>query len=180
MLFGKSYLLLVAGLGSIFFGVAMTYFIPFLWTIPIFIIGVILSFISLGLIQWRANETTLNYLLDPDEKPNEKLWLYIWGDREIEVIPSIRIAEKQTYSKKLDQQAKSFVSYRFAGHSVFLIPSGIGHSVDAGAGLYCQIAKNKWRADTLTKLRNLFRDKKGEYNEAKVYDTSKGVPSYEE
>jgi len=175
MFWGRSYLLTVVGLGTIFFGVALTYFLPFMFCIPMFIMGSILSILSPVLIHLRAKATTLDYLLNPDEDKDDQYRLYIWGSNDIEVIPALRVGEKQTYNKKLDQQAKTFKTYRFAGHSIYIVPEGMGHSVDAGAGLYCQIASNKWQINSLQALRDLF--KQPPKPKTKIYDTKDGVPS---
>jgi len=175
MLFAKTYVLSIIGLFLIFFGITLSYFVPFLMVVPLFILGPILIFFSIILIQMRAWNTSLIYLLDPDEKRDEKLWLYIWGDNDIEIIPGIRVGEKQSYNATLDQQAKTFVSYRFCGHTVYLIPDGSAHSVDWRAGLYMQVARDKWNVDSLTKLREMFKGTSN-YPKAKLYDMKEGVP----
>lgn len=174
MFWGRSYLFIVIGLSTIFFGVALTYFIPFLFCIPLFIMGSFLCLLSIILVHLRAKATTLDYLLDPDESIDDQYWLYIWGSNDIEVIPALRVGEKQTYNRKLDQQAKTFKTYRFAGHSVYIVPEGVGHSVDAGAGLYCQIAKDKWKVSTLSALRDLFKKDESKPR-AKIYETGEGL-----
>ena len=152
MLFARSWMLLLIGLVLMVFSTIFAIAIPFMIVLFFTLIGAILIIVSLLFIQIRSYDGGIIHLLE-DRKPKHINWLYVYGDYDIFVTPSIRQLEKHSYSKKLDQQIVDFKTYNFAGHKVRIVPEGVGHSVDLGKCLYATHAKQKWNIKTLNELR---------------------------
>lgn len=154
----RSYLLALVAIGCVIFGA----FLSWMWWIaivPFSIMGIVVVFISIALIQMRGWDSGLGLLYNPDETARgQKIWAYIYGDDEIEFLPGIRTSEKMMYCAKNDQQTKVFKSYRCAGKTLYLIPEGVGHSVDLLYCLYATIARDDWKVRGIQSLRKLYKD----------------------
>jgi len=153
MLFARSYLFTIIGLLILVLAVFLTYFIPFIIILIFLMLGIMLIITSIVLLHLRAVNSTLIYLLE-DPKRGFINWLYAYGDYDMRVTPARRKLEKHSYSKKLDQQIRDFRTYRLAGHSVRIVPEGVGHSVDLGKCLYATYAKREWNIKSLGELRS--------------------------
>lgn len=157
----------------------LSFFIDFFIILMFMITGIILILMSPMFIHFRAIDSTLIHLLE-DPKRSKIHWLYVYGDREIIVTPALRKLERHSYAKRLDQQIQDFQTYRMAGHTVRIVPEGIGHSVDLGLCLYASFAKRVWNVKSLHELRKYITRKKDDVPEEKEaeiseYQKKKGV-----
>lgn len=176
MFFAKSYLFMFMGLimCSVAFMFGMIFPVLILW-LPLFIVGALLIFISLARVHMDVLNSTLYNLIE-ETKPGYVNWIYVYGDGEMIATPAMRKLEMHSYSPKLDQQVREWKTYRFAGHTVRIVPEGIGHSVDLGKCLYVNYHKRVNGIRSIFDLRKMFRDTKdveevatiAEYKEKKV------------
>jgi len=157
MLFARSWMLMLFGIFMFTLSLIVGMFIPFMITIIFFLLGAILTVVSLLLIQLRSYDGGLNNLLE-DRKKGHVNWLYVYGDYDIHVTPAVRQLEKHTYSKKLDQQIVDFKTYNFAGHKIRIVPEGVGHSTDLGKCIYATHAKRVWNMKSIDELRDSVRN----------------------
>ena len=154
MLFLRTFFMMLFGVIMMMIGALFGLFIPGMITMMFMIMGAVLVVMSYLMIFLRAYNSTLYHLME-DPRASEVKWLYVYGDTEIIVAPAEREMEYQSYSKKLDAQIKEVKMYDFAGHKVRIVPEGIGHSVDLIKCLYAEVAKTKFKAKTLGKLREV-------------------------
>jgi len=157
MIFTISYILLLFGLlmaGLIgLLPLPQQFFIPDIFRYVFFLIGCLMAFFGLFMIQGRAIKTGVNHLLEIG-KPNRIIWFYVYKDGSIKITPSMRDIESQLYSPELDAQIHEMKSYRLFDHSIRFVPEGIGHAVDLGMCLYAQFLKTRWGFASLRKARD--------------------------
>ena len=166
MLFIRTGFMMIFGVVLMAMGGVFGLFIPGMITLMFVMMGALLVVMSYLMIFFRAYNSTLYHLME-DPKASEVKWLYVYGDTEIIVAPAEREMEYQSYSKKLDAQIKEVKMYDFAGHKVRIVPEGIGHSVDLIKCLYAEVAKTKFKAKTLGKLREVLMSQEGVAPEVK-------------
>jgi len=173
MFFMKSALVMIIGLMLTFVSFFVASFFPIMIILlPMWFFGAIFCFISLARIWMDVRQTTLYYLIE-EPRPGEILWLYAYGDRDMVVTPAMRRMQMYSYSPELNQQIKEFATYRFAGHTIRVVPEGIGHSVDLGACLYATHFKQKFGIRNIFDLRKLFRPAVEDLPEEKVTTVEK-------
>ena len=125
----------------------------------VLIVGVILNVFGLYTVYSRARGTTLYHLLE-EPKRGWVNWLYVWGDREIEVLPAMKKVGRTSYSKDIQQQINDLKTYRFADHEVRVVPEGAQYSTNFKYCLYCEQAKKDWKVKSLRDIRKLFLKQK--------------------
>lgn len=173
MFFLKSGLIMIIGLMLMFFAFFIAFVFPLLiLLLPVWVFGAIFCVIALARIYMDVKQTTLYELIE-EPRPGEVKWLYVYGDRDIIVVPSMRRMQMYSYSQELNQQIKEFATYRFAGHTVRIVPEGIGHSIDLGACLYATHFKQKFGVRSIFDLRKLFRPAVADLPEEKVTSVEK-------
>jgi len=160
-MFKMAFSLTLLGLLMIFFMVFIWVLLPawgIIWLL-VLIVGVILNVFGLYTVYSRARGTTLYHLLE-EPKRGWVNWLYVWGDREIEVLPAMKKVGRTSYSKDIQQQINDLKTYRFADHEVRVVPEGAQYSTNFKYCLYCEQAKKDWKVKSLRDIRKLFLKQK--------------------
>lgn len=157
MLFVLAYILVVFGVVMSSVCGLMPYsdqeMIPDMFRFVFFIVGIIMSFMGVFLIQGRALKTGVGHLLEYG-RPDRIIWFWIQRDGTVKITPAVKEVEGTTYSKELDAIINDFKSYRLFDHSVRFVPEGLGHSVDLDVVLYCTLLRNKYGFANLREARN--------------------------
>lgn len=165
MLFARSGICMILGLGIMMIAFFLSHLIWIEISLLLMIPGIIFVIYSLAAIYWRAQETTLIYPLDDPKVGQETLWLYIFQDYDAIFTPAVRKFEKFSYNEKQHQQIRDFRSYRLGNWSVKIVPEGVGTSVDVGMCLYASHAKREWGVKNILDLRKLFKQEKAPQEE---------------
>jgi hypothetical protein len=126
--------------------------IPDMYRSFFFIMGLIVAMIGLVLLNIRAIKVGANHLIAPG-RPDSILWLYVFRDGTIKIVPSLRVVEGQLYSPELDAQIHEMKSYRIFDHSIRFVPEGVGHAIDLDMCLYAYVLKTKWGFSNLLQAR---------------------------
>lgn len=130
--------------------------IPVMGKYMLFIMGTIIAFIGLFILQTRAMKTGANHLLEFG-RPNNIIWFYVHRDGTIKITPALREIEGQLYSPELDAQIQDYKSYRLFDHSIRFVPEGIGHAADLDMILYVTLLKDKYGFNNIREARKGFR-----------------------
>jgi len=148
--------LTLLGLFIIFLMIFLMILLPglaIIWLL-VLIVGVILNMMGLYTVYSRARGTTLYHLLE-EPRRGWVNWMYVWGDREIEVLPAMKKVGRTSYSKDVQQQINDLKTYRFADHEVRVVPEGAQYSTNFKHCLYCEQAKKDWKVKSLKDLRRI-------------------------
>ena len=127
-------------------------FIPDIFRIAFFMIGMILSFFGVFMTHIRAKKTGAEHLIEPG-RPETIIWFYVHRDGTVKITPAVREVENALYSPELDAMVHEMKSYRLFDHSIRFVPEGIGHAVDLDMCLYVSLLKNKFGFQTLREAR---------------------------
>jgi len=144
--------------------------ITLILSLIIMVFGFIFCLFSLVRIHFDALDSTLYYLIEEPQKGMVN-WLFAYPDGEIEVTPAMRKIERFSQNPKLDQQVKEWKTYRFAGHTIRIVGSGIGFSIDLGACVKVRQLKRDFGIKNIFDIRKVFRPHLNELKLKEEVDT---------
>ena len=132
--------------------------------------GFIFCLFSLVRIHFDTLDSTLYHLIEEPQKGMVN-WLFAYHDGEIIVTPAMRKIERFSQNAKLDQQVKEWKTYRFAGHTIRIVGSGIGFSIDLGACVKVRQLKRDFGIKNIFDIRKVFRPHLNELKPKEEVDT---------
>lgn len=152
MIFLLVYMFFMGGLMLFAMSMFLPPDIPAMGKYMLFMMGSIIAFIGIFILQGRAVKTGAGHLLEFG-RPNNIIWFYVHRDGTIKITPAIREIEGQLYSRELDAQIQDLKSYRLFDHSVRIVPEGIGHAADLDMCLYVTLLKSKYGFNNIREAR---------------------------
>lgn len=137
-IFHLSYIFVIPGL--LLFAIPLFINIPML-TPLFYVLGGIIAFMGIFLVQGRASKTGAIKLLE-FARPDIIKWIYIYKDYTIKIVDSNRDVGS-LYSKELDHHIDNESrSYSIADHKVKFVVEGID-GIDLDKALYADLLKSK-------------------------------------
>lgn len=156
MIFFLVYIFLFFGIMLVGMGSFLPPDMPIMLNYLLFIMGIMIVFVGMIILQTRASKTGAIHLLEFG-RPNTIIWFYVHRDGTVKITSAMREIEGQLYSKELDAQIHDLKSYRLFDHSIRFVPEGIGHAADLDMCLYATLLKTKFGLNNIREARRASR-----------------------
>jgi hypothetical protein len=116
--------------------------VPDYFKFLLFILGIVFAVLGYMIYIMRARQTGACHIMEKG-RPGRFLWFYFYDDGEMRITPGIRVGEKQSYNREMDNQVPVTKSYHLADHQVLIIPEGVGCAADLDYALYAELLDAK-------------------------------------
>ena len=150
--------------------------IPYYFRFLMFIVGGMLGLMGIMMLLIRAKKTGAEHLIRPG-RPGLINWLYVYGDGEMRITPSMRAGEGQLYNPELDSQIIDAKTYTMGDHRFRIVPEVVGHAVDLDYVYYTNLLKTRYGFENMREARQgrieHILNKVGIHRKKEVLDTEK-------